>query len=292
MVSSGASDRIYVLAWDYRGFGKSSGTPIEDAMIKDTVDVLSWAMDTAKLSPDRIVLLAQSLGTALATAAASYFIHLEPPIEFGGMILCAGFTDTATVFMSYSPGGLVPLLAPLRLSSSSRTWFSRQLKDMWRNADRLADLVKASRKIRLVLFHATSDKVIPWSQSDALAYAAVNAASEGVTSQEFEATKQPIQLDEGGWINTWTFGDKTIQQRIVKHGGELAEQVIKCVLTFRRAQRYHEMGTSFNGRFGNIWILINLMDRATAATSVAAILSTSRSESILLDFSAEQEKPE
>ena len=221
MISSGASDIIHVLAFDYRGFGSSTGSPTEEGLIIDAVSVIQWAMEVAHIPPSRILLVSQSLGTALACAAANHFICKEPKVEFAGVILCAAFTNAATVFLNYSVFGRLPLLAPLRRSSTLSTWFARQMIDTWKTSDHLTSLVKNSDNLRLTLIHATSDAVIPWTQTEQLFYLAVNAVeNEGLPPQAVDERKTTVELGEGGWVHSWGTDQKLIREIIVKHGGK------------------------------------------------------------------------
>lgn len=110
--SSGASDKIFVLAFDYRGFGKSTGTPSEPGLLNDAEAVVDWALNTAGISPGRIVLLGHSLGTAVATVIMHHYADLPRPIEFAGLILCASFTNTGSAFSSYAIADLIPVGFP------------------------------------------------------------------------------------------------------------------------------------------------------------------------------------
>jgi abhydrolase domain-containing protein 12 len=112
MFSSGASDKIFVLAFDYRGFGKSTGSPSERGLMNDAEAVVEWALGSACIAPDRIVFLGHSLGTAVATAITHYYANLAAPIEFAGLILCASFTNTGSAFAAYSIGNLIPVSSP------------------------------------------------------------------------------------------------------------------------------------------------------------------------------------
>jgi len=220
MVPSGASDKIFVLAFDYRGFGYSTGSPTEDGCITDAISVIKWAMEVANVSPDRIVLLAQSIGTALASGAAVHFITAEPKVEFAGIVLCAAFTEASSLFLNYSLKGRVPLLAPLKYFPSMQSWFRRQIKDTWKTSDRLVILVKKSDRLRLTFLHATGDQIIPWRNCNDLFYVAVSAANEReITRAEIDESKENFDLGEGGWASIWTSGDKIIRQNVVKHGG-------------------------------------------------------------------------
>ena len=142
MISSGTSKPVYVLAFDYQGFGSSTGTPTEGSLTQDAIDVIRWVIEVAHIPADRIVLVAQSLGTALACAAASHFIDKEPKVEFAGIVLCATFTDAATVFLHCFIGGYFNLLGPLRQSNTLMRWFTRQIRDTWKSADRIAKIIE------------------------------------------------------------------------------------------------------------------------------------------------------
>lgn len=121
MYSSGASDKIFVLTFDYRGFGKSTGSPSEQGLINDAEAVVEWARETAGITPDRIVLLGHSLGTAVATGISHYYANLPSSIEFAGLVLCASFTNTGSAFASYAIADLIPV--SLRITS----WHTEQM---------------------------------------------------------------------------------------------------------------------------------------------------------------------
>ncbi|KAL9606801.1 MAG: hypothetical protein Q9179_000008 [Wetmoreana sp. 5 TL-2023] len=221
MVSSGSSDKTFVLCFDYRGFGRSTGCPTEENLITDAISTITWALEKAGIPSSRIVLLAQSLGTGLASAAACYFIDQSPRIEFASILLCAAFRDSATVFLSYSVGGIIPLLWPLRLSKCSETWFSRQIYDTWRTADRIIELVSKSTKLGLTFLHAKNDHVIPWEQADSLFHTAVSATTEGgLTGTQIDEKKLTIQQGDGGWVHEWKAEHKHISEVVVLHGGK------------------------------------------------------------------------
>jgi abhydrolase domain-containing protein 12 len=138
--SSGASEKIFVLAFDYRGFGQSSGSPSETGLLSDAEAVVEWALNRAQISPDRIVLLGHSLGTAVVSGIAHHYAKLD--IEFAGLILCAAFTNAGGAFASYSIGGVIPVLAPIKLSAAFQAWFSSRMRDTWRSDSRLAEVAR------------------------------------------------------------------------------------------------------------------------------------------------------
>ena len=220
MISSGTSIRVYVLAFDYRGFGSSTDTPTEVTLIQDAIDVVRWAMEVANIPADRILLVAQSLGTAVACAAANHFIDKEPKVEFAGIIIGAAFTDAANVFLNYSIGGYFNRLVPLRQSKTLTTWFTRQMTDTWKSADRVSRLVRKSSRLQMTFVHATTDSVVPCTEADRLFHLAVNALEdENLSAQFIEKERRTTNLGEGGRIHSWGTQQKLLQEAIVKHGG-------------------------------------------------------------------------
>ena len=204
----------------FRLFNISPYSVISGTLIQDAIDVLRWVIEVANIPAYRILLVAQSLGTTVACAAANHFINMEPKVEFAGIILCAGFTDAATVFLNYSIGGYLNLLAPLRQSKTVTTWFTRQMTDTWKSADRVSRLVRKSSRLHILFVHATNDSVVPCTEADRLFHLAVNALEhEDLSAQAIEKERRTTDLGEGGWIHSWGTEQKMVREVIVKHGG-------------------------------------------------------------------------
>ncbi|KAI9879710.1 MAG: hypothetical protein M1830_007495 [Pleopsidium flavum] len=220
-LSSGSTTKIHILTVDYRGFGYSTGIPTEEGLITDGVTLVDWALNVANIPPERIVLLGQSLGTAVATAVAEHFVTRSPQIEFAGLVLVAAFSDMPTLMLTYSAGGIVPILSPLRPYPRLQKWFVERIRDTWNTSMRLANFVRRSQNVRLTLIHSRNDFNIPWKHSDTLFYVAANATTEvGMTEKEVNNVKTTLDLGEAGWVNTWNAGgNKKIRQEIVFHGG-------------------------------------------------------------------------
>lgn len=220
VLASGAPSKIFILTFDYRGFGRSTGSPTETGIVHDAVAVVNWALHVAGIPPSRILLFSQSLGTAVATAAAEHFITAEPKIEFAGLTLCAAFTDAANVFLDFSILGRVPLMGLVKLLPPLANLYRRSYEDKWKTLDRLVTIAGKSERLRLTLVHAQGDVVIPWSHSDSLFYASAAAASgREMTRVEIDEKKGKYDLGQGGYLCRWTVGDKVIKQRILKYGG-------------------------------------------------------------------------
>ncbi|KAH7385168.1 Alpha/Beta hydrolase protein [Phaeosphaeria sp. MPI-PUGE-AT-0046c] len=216
--ASGASGKIFVLAFDYRGFGASSGTPSETGLLSDAEAVIEWALNTANISPDRIVLLGHSLGTAVVAGIAHRYAKIGT--EFAGLILCAAFTNAGGAFASYSIGGVVPVLAPIKLSSWLQARFSSTMRDTWHSDDRLVEIVRSCARLQLVFVHAENDTTMPWGETEELFKLALQAAVE-TTSPRDDVPKdlKVVDLGEAGRQEVWQAGAKCIQKTIAKHGG-------------------------------------------------------------------------
>ena len=215
------------MAVDYRGFGYSTGSPDEKGLIIDGIATVKWALDVAKIPPERIVLLGQSLGTAVATAVAEHFVVKEG-LEFRGLVLVAGFSDLPTLLMTYAVGGVIPILSPLRPYPRLQQFFAERIQETWFSATRLANLVRKSKNINLRIVHSQNDFEILWTHSDTLFSAAANATStgeQGLTQKQIDSLKVHQDLGESGFSNLWMTvqedgGRKLIRQDVVRYGGK------------------------------------------------------------------------
>jgi abhydrolase domain-containing protein 12 len=167
----------------------------------------------------------QSLGTAVTSAVAEHYALVKPQVTFSGVILVAAFTDIPTLLTTYSIGGLIPVLAPLRPFPSLLRFFQQSISQTWKSADRLTRFIKASPTVRLFLIHSIDDYDIPWAHSNALFNTAANATyDEELSLETIETLKKHTDLGEAGWVNEWKVGskgsEKIIRQEIVRHGGK------------------------------------------------------------------------
>ncbi|HEX8655318.1 MAG TPA: alpha/beta fold hydrolase [Allosphingosinicella sp.] len=78
-----AADGFGVLAFDYRGYGASAGSPGERALSEDALSAYAW-LRTRGIAGDRIVVVGQSLGNAPAA-------HLAAVRPLAGLILVSPF---------------------------------------------------------------------------------------------------------------------------------------------------------------------------------------------------------
>jgi len=94
-----------VFAFDYRGFGDSSGSPTEQGLYDDATAAYRYLMRTERVSSTRIILAGQSLGSAVA-------VDLATRVPAVGLLLFAPIDSVPAVAARVYPW------APARLLSS------------------------------------------------------------------------------------------------------------------------------------------------------------------------------
>lgn len=197
-------------------------------MITDASALVDFAIDEAGIPASRIVLLGQSLGTAVTSAVAERYVSRG--VDFAGVILVSGFSSLPTMLSEYAIAGVVPILRPLRIIPPLVDWILGFVVDKWLSTDRLASIVKTTRerggRLRLSLVHGADDPDIPCTESDKLFAAAVNATVEdGLDPQELTEMKdkRTIFRDEKAFKATWMAApDTVITHEQFRYGGELA----------------------------------------------------------------------
>ena len=123
---------INVFMYDYRGYGRSDGSPSEEGTYSDIRGAYSQVRSRG-FKPESIILMGQSLGTAVT-------VDLAAAEKVGGVILEAPFTSVAGM--------------------ARRFWWSLPVRSLLTTKyDSLSKI--ASVKSPVVIVHATGDSVIP-----------------------------------------------------------------------------------------------------------------------------------
>ncbi|PYI34783.1 alpha/beta-hydrolase [Aspergillus indologenus CBS 114.80] len=224
------SHPVHVFALDYRGFGLSTGSPTEEGLITDGVALLNYlTAGPLRIPPSRIVLMGQSLGTAVTAAVAERFAFgsadptaiqpaLRNPEPFAGVILLASFSNVPSLIDSYSVKGITPpMLAPLAAYPGIKAYAKRQIVDRWDTAARVARLsgvnnnssssssgsgsgsgkpapAYAAQGLNLFIVHAANDVEIPWQEGRRVWAAATGEAVENSPGEIVVSQKD----DSGG----------------------------------------------------------------------------------------------
>lgn len=211
LAAGGHPGKIHVLAFDYRGFGRSTGSPSESGLILDALAVVDWATSVARVPPERIILFGQSLGTAVAIAVSEHLAFQSPPIVLAGTILVAPFVDCMTLASTYRVAGIIPILSPLTRIPALFKYFQNSIRDTWLSKTRIARYIRAnednSRQYRLTIIHTEDDRDIPWHHTEILFWYAVKASvrNEGMRVEDFVFMKPRLKVDlgAGGSVVEW-----------------------------------------------------------------------------------------
>ncbi len=126
--------RLDVLIFDYRGYGRSAGSPTEKGTYLDAEAAWDYVTRTRKVPPERIVVFGRSLGGAVAA-------HLAKERNPRALVLEATFTSVAEVGAAHYPCLPVRLLARFDYAA--------------------AEYVKEA-KCPVLVIHSPDDEIVPF----------------------------------------------------------------------------------------------------------------------------------
>ncbi|KAK5135115.1 hypothetical protein LTR08_005640 [Meristemomyces frigidus] len=246
----------HVLTIDYRGFGYSSGSPTEAGLVTDGTTLIDWILKTANVPPERITIVGQSLGTAVASAMALHYAdpasELIPsqsqelralstsegklqPTTFAGVILVAPFSSLPSLMLTYRIGGFLPFLLPLRPFPYLAGLLTSQMVDKWLTAERLEAyydavgvmpqlLIGASGRSMgsVQLVHSTRDMDIPHHQTSMICRRIFGQGKEPGVYEGTEADG-PVQCVDGSSgatvLDVKAQGRPRVRFEIIEYGG-------------------------------------------------------------------------
>ena len=136
---------VNTLAFDYRGYGESSGSPDEAGLYSDATASYEYLTHTLSVPADRIVIFGHSLGSAVA-------IELASRVPAAGLIVEGAFTSVVDRGQELFP------LFPVSLISTQR----------FPSLDRIARIAMPK-----LFLHSPEDTVIPYAHGKRLFDAAL-----------------------------------------------------------------------------------------------------------------------
>jgi len=125
-----------VFLFDYRGYGRSEGSPDEQGTYRDARAAYRYVTDDRGLDPDRIVLFGESLGAAVA-------LQLALESRAGAVVLESPFASVPAMARALYP--FLPLAPVVRT-----------------RYDNLAKI--AGLRLPLLVLHGERDEIVPFSQ--------------------------------------------------------------------------------------------------------------------------------
>jgi len=158
---------VSVLIFDYRGYGKSKGSPSEKGTYLDGAAAVKLLQDRTGVAPEDLVYYAESLGCGVAVETALRF----PP---AALILDSGFTSTAAMGREVFP------FLPVK-------WMVRYRYD---NLSKMPSL-----RSPLLVMHSPGDDIVPYSMGKSL----FEAAPEPKGFFESQGNHNEGFLDTKGW---------------------------------------------------------------------------------------------
>ncbi|CAJ2510119.1 Uu.00g060190.m01.CDS01 [Anthostomella pinea] len=227
-MSVGAPGRIHTVAIDYRGFGSSSGFPSEQGLLTDATTLAGWAMEDAGIPASRIVIFAQSLGTAVALSLVHHMATRPEPTFFSGLIMVAPFADVESLTATYRIAGTIPILDPVARFPRVLAWLNTFILSKWTSNSKIEAFVRLCESMKgeearyhISIIHAKDDTTIPWSHSEHLFWHAVNASlPAGIGYAELEEEKGLSRIDRGagGWVVERRTRKGVLREEIMEFG--------------------------------------------------------------------------
>lgn len=139
---------VNILMVDYRGFGRSSGTPTFNGLVSDAEAMYNFLRKEKGLKVDDISIFGASLGGGVA-------IQLAKRKEVNALVIQSSFTSiedvAGDIMSSVLPDVLIDAVTPLVV-----TKFNSQ------------ETIKEVKAKQLLIIHGTNDKVIPYKHGVSL----------------------------------------------------------------------------------------------------------------------------
>lgn len=125
---------LSVLIIDYRGYGKSTGTPSEKGTYIDAETAWNYLTHEKNINSDKIIIFGRSLGGAVATWLAERY-------SSAALILESNFTSIANIGKHYYPYLPTSLLTRIKYPSKNRM---------------------SNIKTPVLIIHSANDEIIPY----------------------------------------------------------------------------------------------------------------------------------
>lgn len=141
----------HVLALDYRGYGRSEGTPTREGTLLDAEAALDYLRDRPEVDPRRIFIFGQSIGGAIASVLAA-----RRNGQLAGVIIDSAFTSYREIARYHI------LRNPMMLLMA--WWFPFGVDHTYDPIEQIT----AINPTPILIMHGKADRIIPWQMSKRL----------------------------------------------------------------------------------------------------------------------------
>lgn len=105
-------------------------------------------MKEAGMTPSRVLIWSQFIGTAVATTLVDRMASLLQPVFSSGLILGPTCADIKTLTSTYRVAGTIPLLEPVARYPRLLNLLNTSTRDKWKSAKSLASFVSSCERVR------------------------------------------------------------------------------------------------------------------------------------------------
>ena len=186
------SEGFNVFTFDYRGYGRSAGTPQRRGVFNDSVAAIAYIQTRSDVDPNALLVFGQSLGGAIALAVLGESRYKR---QFNGVKAVA----IESTFYSYRS------IVREKIGESPTRWLAKWSVPILviDNRRSPAAVVKNISPTPLLLIHGTSDRVFPYYYAEDL----------------FKKAREPKQLwtvKGGGHVEAFTVYGSLYRKRLVQ----------------------------------------------------------------------------
>ena len=103
----------HVMIVDYRGYGKSGGSPVEQGLYRDALAAYQWWATERAADRSKLILIGESLGVAVA-------VDLAARVRVDGIVLQSGFTTAWDMAKTILPLGFLQPLLGIQFDSEAK----------------------------------------------------------------------------------------------------------------------------------------------------------------------------
>ena len=241
----------FLFAFDYRGFGTSTGTPTEKGLIQDGISAVNVILERLRISPRHVTLVGHSLGSAVATATYKYFVVNRfrreagmgeiktPPESLGGLLASAPFADAPRAIRQWREYFGIEV-RPYLFGHS--IYLEHHLPDKWNNIEALDEIGRESHIWDVTIAHAKDDPNIYDQNSKDMYTTLVNTQDAELAKEIKKRLKSLPPNEEKPHIESETFGDQKRASLILTPKGGMSSLSATTPLTLQlmlRRARWH-----------------------------------------------------